>query len=51
MSDASGTLWLDVEKRKWSEKLLSCSFLDISCMPKLVEGNDSTGILKKILKV
>ena len=50
MSDASGTLWLDIKKRKWSEKLLSCSFLDEQNMPKLVEGNDPTGILKKTLK-
>jgi xylulokinase len=35
MSDASGTLWLDVKERKWSEKLLSCSDLDINHMPSL----------------
>ena len=27
MSDASGTLWLDIKKRKWSDKLLACSYL------------------------
>jgi len=50
MSDASGTLWLDVEKRKWSDKLLSCSFLEEKHMPRLVEGNQETGILKNDLK-
>ena len=28
MSDASGTLWLDIKERKWSNKLLYCSFLE-----------------------
>ena len=37
MSDASGTLWLDNEK--WSDQLLSCSFLEQKHMPNLVEGN------------
>ncbi len=50
MSDASGTLWLNVNERKWSEKLLSCSFLEEKHMPRLVEGNQSTGILKKSIK-
>ncbi len=50
MSDASGTLWLDTKKRKWSEKLLSCSYLDKNQMPKLVEGNEATGSLKKSIK-
>ncbi len=50
MSDASGTLWLNIKERKWSEKLLSCSFLEEKNMPKLVEGNQETGILNKNLK-
>jgi xylulokinase len=50
MSDASGTLWLDVEQRKWSDKLLSCSFLEDKHMPSLVEGNEETGVLKNELK-
>ncbi|MDC1296538.1 xylulokinase, partial [Alphaproteobacteria bacterium] len=50
MSDASGTMWLDNEKRKWSEKLLSASFLNIDNMPILVEGNEETGILKQSIK-
>ena len=50
MSDASGTLWLDIKKRKWSENLLSCSFLEEKHMPKLVEGNEEAGILKNKFK-
>ena len=50
MSDASGTLWLDIQKRKWSNQLLSCSFLEEKHMPDLVEGNEQTGFLKKDLK-
>ena len=50
MSDASGTLWLDIKKRKWSDKLLSCSFLNEKHMPKLVEGNDAAGKLRKKIK-
>ncbi len=50
MSDASGTLWLDIKKREWSAQLLSCSFLEQKHMPTLVEGNQETGILKNTLK-
>jgi len=50
MSDASGTLWLDVKNRKWSDKLLACSYLEEKNMPKLVEGNHDTGFLKQSLK-
>ena len=50
MSDASGTLWLDVKKRKWSNQLLSCSHLEEKHMPTLVEGNEETGILKRDFK-
>jgi len=50
MSDASGTLWLDIKKRKWSENLLSCSFLEEKHMPKLVEGNEEAGTLKNKFK-
>lgn len=50
MSDASGTLWLDVKKREWSENLLDASYLNIDNMPKLVEGNQETGIIKSSLK-
>ena len=50
MSDASGTLWMDIKERQWSEKLLSASFLTKENMPILVEGNEEAGILKDSLK-
>jgi len=39
-SDASGTLWLDVAARRWSERLLAASGLALRHMPRLVEGNE-----------
>ena len=50
MSDASGTLWLNIKERKWSDELLSCSSLEEKHMPKLVEGNQEAGTLKNIFK-
>ena len=50
MSDASGTLWLNVKERRWSDKLLSCSYLEEKHMPRLVEGNQVTGKLKKKIR-
>ncbi|NRN26819.1 xylulokinase [Photorhabdus heterorhabditis] len=45
MSDASGTMWLDVAKRDWSDKLLDATGLNRSHMPYLFEGNEITGTL------
>ena len=39
MSDASGTLWLDVAKRDWSERMLAATGLTREHMPRLVEGS------------
>jgi xylulokinase len=47
MSDASGTLWLDVGRRAWSEEMLSGTGLKLSAMPKLYEGSQATGTLRK----
>ena len=49
MSDASGTLWLNVAKRDWNEPLLNACGLDTNHMPKLFEGNQITGRLRKAL--
>ena len=46
MSDASGTMWLDVAKRGWDNTLLNACGLDESHMPKLFEGNQITGYLR-----
>ncbi|MCP6497787.1 FGGY family carbohydrate kinase, partial [Klebsiella pneumoniae] len=40
LSDASGTLWLDVARRDWSDALLEKCSLSRHNMPKLVEGNE-----------
>ena len=45
MSDASGTLWLDVAKRDWSEQLLAATGLTRGHMPRLVEGSEPSGTL------
>lgn len=39
MSDASGTLWLDVARRDWSDAMLAATGLDRRQMPRLVEGS------------
>src|SRR4029079_12551391 len=46
-SDAAGTLWLDVGKRRWSPEMLAATGLNESHMPKLFEGSDVTGALRK----
>lgn len=45
MSDAAGTMWLDVAKRDWSETLLAATGLTRDHMPALFEGNQITGHL------
>jgi len=45
VSDASGTLLLNVVKRKWSRKLLEKLELDESLLPRVVESEDVTGTL------
>jgi len=49
MSDASGTLWLDVARRCWSEAMLAACNLNLSHMPRLVEGSDVSGTLRPAL--
>ncbi len=46
MSDASGTLWLDVAQRRWSALLLAACGLDEAQMPRLVEGSARAGELR-----
>jgi xylulokinase len=49
MSDASGTLWLDVGRRCWSRDALSACGLTVDHMPRLVEGSDLAGRLRPAL--
>ena len=47
MSDASGTLWLDVGARAWSPALLEACELGVEAMPRLVEGSRISGSLRR----
>ncbi len=40
MSDASGTMWLDVAKRRWSQEMLDGTGLSEKHMPTLCEGSE-----------
>lgn len=46
MSDAAGTMWLDVAKRDWSDSMLDACHLSRQHMPDLYEGGEITGVLK-----
>ncbi|MBX6322629.1 MAG: xylulokinase, partial [Rhodospirillaceae bacterium] len=46
MSDAAGTYWLDTGARRWSEALLAATGMEVSHMPRLVEGNQVSGLLR-----
>lgn len=43
MSDASGTAWLDVGRRSWSDAMLAATGLTSAHMPQLVEGSAPAG--------
>ena len=46
MSDASGTLWLDIARRRWDDDLLAAGGLSVAQMPRLVEGSAVSAFLK-----
>ncbi len=46
MSDAAGTLWMDVARRDWSDEMLAACDLSRDAMPALFEGSDVTGQLR-----
>lgn len=50
MSDASGTLWLDVARRDWSDTLLAATGLSRANMPRLIEGTEISGDLRAELR-
>ncbi len=49
MSDASGTLWLDVARRCWSPEMLASTGLTESHMPRLVEGSEVSETLRQTI--
>lgn len=44
-SDASGTLWLDLAARAWSQSLIAASGLAVDAMPRLVDSAATSGAL------
>ena len=46
MSDAAGTLWLDVGRRAWSTELLQAGGMTAEQMPAVIEGSDVSGSLQ-----
>jgi xylulokinase len=46
-SDASGTLWLDVAARDWSDELLAACGMTRAQVPALVEGSAPAGRLRR----
>ncbi|MGH0033671.1 MAG: xylulokinase [Myxococcota bacterium] len=46
LSDASGTLWVDVAQRRWSKPMLEACGLGTDAMPSLHEGPEPTGRLR-----
>jgi xylulokinase len=47
VSDASGTLLLDVAKRRWSEEVLSALEIDPAWLPKALESPEQSGVTKQ----
>ena len=47
MSDSAGTSWLDVGARKWSPRLLESGHMRPDQMPRLVEGSEPAGTLRR----
>ena len=43
LSDAAGTLWIDVAKRDWSDDMLHACHLSRDHMPAVLEGSQITG--------
>ncbi len=46
LSDAAGTLWVDVARREWSPAMLATTGLSEAHMPTLYEGPEPTGRLR-----
>lgn len=49
MSDSAGSAWLDTGARAWSPLLLSVGNVELTQMPRLVEGCDRAGELRPAL--
>lgn len=49
VSDASGTLWLNMEQRVWSDTMLQATGLNEQQMPTVYEGAEITGTINEAL--
>ena len=49
MADSSGTMWMDVGRREWSDTLLEATGMRRAQMPDLYEGTEVTGTLRREL--
>lgn len=47
MSDSAGTSWMDVGRRAWSAELLEKAGMRADQMPRLVEGSEVSGTLRR----
>jgi xylulokinase len=47
VADSSGTLWMNVEARDWSDRMLAATGLTRHHMPGLFEGGDQTGRVRE----
>src|SRR4051812_43929006 len=43
VADASGTLWLDVARRRWSDEVLAALEVDPAWLPRVLESPDVSG--------
>jgi xylulokinase len=48
LSDAAGTLWLDVARRAWYEPMLRATGLTLAQMPTLLEADQRSGGLSEV---
>ncbi len=46
MSDAAGTLWLDVARREWFTPMVHATGLAPRQLPRLVEGREAAGVVR-----
>jgi len=49
MADSSGTMWMNVAARDWSDRLLDATNMQRRQMPRLYEGTEATGQLRREL--
>lgn len=49
IADSSGTFWVDIAQRSWSDRLLEICKLDQRQMPRLVEGTEVSGHIRPAL--